>query len=81
MWTRCSNSGHSWFIQKIDAIYEHYAEEDGKLYYRKFIEELLFREDEIESNASRLKHSSKINKSQSIENKSTIQSKKQDVDE
>lgn len=45
--------------QNIDRIFEHYAGEDGKLNYKSFIEELLFREDEIESNASRLKQSNR----------------------
>ena len=45
--------------QNQDSVFEHYAAEDGKLYYKDFIEQLLFREEEIESNASRLKTSSK----------------------
>lgn len=36
-------------------VFGHYAEEEGIINYHNFIEQIAYREDEIESNSSRVK--------------------------
>jgi hypothetical protein len=64
------------FIQSIEAIYQHYAGDDEKIDYHQFIEEIATREEEIDSNSSRLKFSQKSQVFQE-DNRSMAMSKKQ----
>jgi len=52
----------------METIYKYYAAEDEKIYYKQFIEGLLFREEDIESNSNRLKQSQKQQPEIALEN-------------
>jgi hypothetical protein len=41
--------------QDLGAVFEHYADDGDLIEYQKFIEEIVYREEEIDSNSSRLK--------------------------
>lgn len=59
MRSRSSTSCIQPLIQDLSTVFSHYAGESDCIEYQKFIDELVYREDEIDSNASRLKFSQK----------------------
>ena len=70
MWCRRRYSCTLVSIQDMDAVFDRYSGPDGKIDYKNFIEELLFREDEIESNSSKVKTSQKSVARDNNDNKS-----------
>lgn len=70
MWCRRRYSCTLVSIQDMDTVFDRYSGPDGKIDYKHFIEELLFREDEIESNSSKIKTSQKSVAKDNNDNKS-----------
>ena len=58
----------------MDAVFNRYSSSDAKIDYKQFIEELLFREEEIESNSSKVKASQKSALKENNDNKSQSRS-------